>query len=142
MKTLISVLLALFVTSVFLITGCSSSQTDAAKIEGKWVLQTLNGKEILKEKAGSVIPFIEINQKDGKLFGNTGCNDLYGNSNVSGNEITFGNVGMTKINCSDAEYEIDFVSAVKSGVLKYKIENNKLTFSKNDKVIMVFVKAN
>lgn len=106
-----------------------------------WVLQTLNGKEVVKEKAGKEIPFLKFNLKDSGATGNTGCNDVYGKAIVTGDEITFSEMIMTKMFCSDAQYEQEFVDVLfYKGALKYKIDGGNLSLFKDGAEVMVLKK--
>ena len=78
MKKLNLLFLEIIIGLLF-ISGCSSSvkNTDVNVINGKWLLQSINDKEIVKEQAGKQIPFLQFNS-NGQVGGNTGCNDLSG----------------------------------------------------------------
>jgi heat shock protein HslJ len=130
---------------VYFLGGCQSSQTTNEqtdmRINDIWVLQTLNGQDVKKEKAGKQMPYLEFHLNNNMVLGNTGCNELNGEAVVSGNKIKFGSISATKMNCNDATYEIDFREALSPGTVEYSIENLKLTITKNGKVIMTFKKV-
>ena len=128
---------------LFFIYGCTSSVTDtAASLDGKWLLKTLNEEKIIKEKAGREMPYLNFNLKNNSVSGNTGCNDLGGKIVVTSDKINFSDMSMTKIACSDAEYELKFVDNIfNAEPVKYKIENNVLTLLEDGKVIMTFEKT-
>jgi len=115
-------------------------ETDSLRYH-HWVLKKLNGIEIVKEKAGNEIPSIKFLMKENQLSGNTGCNDVYGKAFISGNEVTFSEMSMTKMFCSEAEYEMGFVNILFcKKPLKFKIENKNLTIFQENKAVMIFEK--
>ena len=123
--------------------GCNSIKINDAKklLNGKWMLISINGKEVVKEKAGGNMPYVEFDSTASSLSGNTGCNDLDGKISIMETEITFRNMSMSKIYCPDAEYEYEIVNFLfHSEPIKYKFGNNKLTLSKNEKEEMIFKK--
>src|SRR5271157_5014210 len=98
----------LLFTSIFmliattLIWGNDSRETKALKydsafikievrsmLDGHWDIQKLNGIDIVKEKAGGKIPFLEFHLKDSAVSGNTGCNTISGKAIVTDEEISF-----------------------------------------------------
>ena len=106
-----------------------------------WILKTLNGNDVVKEKAGNEIPYLTLNTKENTVLGSTGCNTINGKISVNADEIKFSDMSMTKMFCDDAGYEQDFVSALfNDSVVKYKSDNGKLIFYKNDVAIMSFEK--
>jgi heat shock protein HslJ len=95
-----------------------------------WVLKKINGKEVVKVQ-GVAEPSIEFLLKGNGLSANTGCNDVSGKAVISGDEIKFSEMSMTKMMCMDAIYEIEFAQILfSSEPLKYKIDNGDLTIFK------------
>ena len=136
--------LALSLISLLIYSGCGSSGkgVQTSLLNGKWILQTLNNKEVVAEKSGGEIPYLSFNIKLNSVTGSTGCNIINGKTDITGIEITFSDMSMTKINCTNAEYEMEFVNFIfHANPLQYKISNNILTISKNDKIIMTFRKS-
>ena len=137
MKTLTLLLLSVIFGLSMLFTSCSTSQPIPPKAEldtrinDIWVIQTLNGNTVLKEKAGKQMPYIEFHILENKIFGNTGCNEFFGTAKYINDEITLSDIGATKMFCSEAEYETEFLQALKAGVMKYKIDNLKLTLTRD-----------
>jgi heat shock protein HslJ len=119
---------------------CKTNESDSL-LGSTWILRTLNGNDVLREKAGYGIPYLSININDYSVLGSTGCNTISGKASVTDDEIKFSEMSMTKMFCSDAEYEQDFVSPLfQDGVVKYKLDNGKLIFYKKDIAIMSFEK--
>jgi len=137
------ILLTISLLILLFISGCTSSTTGVQDtlLNGKWVLQTINNKEVVLEKTGGEIPYLDFNVKLYLVTGSTGCNVLRGKIYVNSDEITFSEMSMTKIFCSDAEYEVPITGFLfHSEPLGYKVNNNVLTFTKKDKVVMTFKK--
>ena len=87
--------------------SCSSSDNKhytEKTLSHHWFLRVLNDKQVLKEKAGKQIPYLDLNMYENSVTGNTGCNDITGKVDLEDHNITFRNMSMTKMNCSDAEY--------------------------------------
>ncbi len=106
-----------------------------------WMLQTLNEKEVVKEKAGHEMPYLEFHLNDNSVTGNTGCNTFSGKALVTPDEITFSDVSVTKMSCTDAQYEQDILNIVfYKGALKYKMDNESLLIFRDDAVVMVLKK--
>lgn len=76
----------------------------------RWQLTEINGRRVTGSKA-----FLEINQTGRGFAGNAGCNRMFGEVEISGKNINFGNVGTTKMFCSGngvMKLEADFVRAL------------------------------
>ena len=140
----INIFLTVSIVFLSLIFGCSSSGTGVQNdlLNGKWILQKINDKEVILEKSGGEIPYLNFNVKLNLISGSTGCNIMDGKTLVTSDEITFSGMSMTKIFCPDAEYEVSITGYLfNSAPLKYKVSNNELTLSKDDKVVMTFKKS-
>ena len=110
-------------------------------LNNHWVLQKLNGIDVVKEKAGNEIPYLKFNLSDSGVSGYTGCNEISGKAVVSGDEIIFEEISMSKIYCPDAQYERDILNVVfYKGILKYKIDSGTLSLFKDEVEIMIFKK--
>lgn len=139
--------LSYFFATVFIILltiyGCSgSNKGDITSLSGKWLLKELNATKILKEKTGGDMLYLTFNLGNNTVGGSTGCNEIGGKVTVTAEEISFGEMWQTKINCIDAEYEYDFINYLfNAPPLKYKIENEIMKFLRDGKVIMMFEKV-
>ena len=131
--------------SLLFIYGCGSSvnnTTNSKMLNGKWMLTSLNDKQIVKEQAGKEMPYLEFNLTTNNVGGSTGCNDLNGKVVVAGDDITFSGMSSTKMECSDAKYETEFIGMIfHAETMKYKIDNNTLSITKTGKVVMTLKKA-
>jgi heat shock protein HslJ len=93
----------------------------------KWVVDTL----MQSDTASSVPQGTEAHltfTDDGKVTGNTGCNQLTGTAKQSGDKIVFANIATTKMVCPGAANELEkAVLAVLDGEVTMKIDANRLT---------------
>jgi len=102
------------------VVGCNSSK-NMAKLSGvKWVLQTLNDKELSLTDPNSEI-FIQFNEAESS-------------------RLKFSPMGATRMACPDLQTETEFFQML-DGVDGYSIKDNKLSFLSKNKVVAVFKKA-
>jgi len=74
---------------------------------------------------------------DGIVGGSGGCNSLGGIYEVNGSQITFSEITSTLMACEDPRMAQEaFVTQVLSGTAEFEIENNTLTLTNNDKVLV------
>lgn len=116
--------------------GCGQFTFDE-RIHDIWVLQKMNDIEI----SGTNLPYVEINTTEGKIVGQTGCNNISGKASFKGNTLTLGPLAASRKFCPNAPYESDFLKALSPGVIDYTIDNKKLVLSRGGKEIMVFKKV-
>lgn len=75
--------------------GCGG---DPSKLlQGTWLITTVNGKPVVHGSSPSI-----AFGADGKLSGNGGCNQFFGGYQLSGEGLTVGSVGASKMMCEDA----------------------------------------
>ena len=112
------------------VVGCNSSK-NMAKLSGvKWVLQTLNDKELSLTDPNSEI-FIQFNEAEHRVNGRGGCNRFFGNYEMESSRLKFSPMGATRMACPDLQTETEFFQML-DGVDGYSIKDNKLSFlSKN-----------
>ena len=121
------------------VVGCNSSK-NMAKLSGvKWVLQTLNDKELSLTDPNSEI-FIQFNEAEHRVNGRGGCNRFFGNYEMESSRLKFSPMGATRMACPDLQTETEFFQML-DGVDGYSIKDNKLSFVSKNKVVAVFKKA-
>lgn len=121
--------------------GCGRYTYDT-RLNDKWVLEKLNGKEIKKEQYMKEKPFIKFKVDENKISGNAGCNTFLGNAEVLHKKIAFGtNIGLTKMECDNMNLEMEFMNTITGKSLDYSIDNGKLFFYKEGKAVMEFRKS-
>ena len=82
------------------VVGCNSSK-NMAKLSGvKWVLQTLNDKELSLTDPNSEI-FIQFNEAEHRVNGRGGCNRFFGNYEMESSRLKFSPMGATRMACPD-----------------------------------------
>ena len=143
-KLLFSSLFMLFcITLIWGQPNNSTKVADDLSLDGKWILQKLNGSDVGDSSNLKIIPYLVFNMESNNITGFTGCNTITGRANTPGDEIKFNDMSVTKMECPDAKYEMDIVNMVfYNGPLKYKIDNGNLSIFKEVVELMVFKKSN
>jgi heat shock protein HslJ len=115
--------------------------SDASKLNGSWELNYVSGSRIaFEELYPGKKPFIHFDVVNGKLNGNTGCNNFNGKLDVDGNKINFNSpMAMTRMFCP-GEGENVFLESLKK-VNSWSVSNDStLNFIMGDIAIMRFSK--
>ncbi|MGH1437784.1 MAG: META domain-containing protein [Lewinella sp.] len=103
-----------------------------------WVLTTINGEELDRTKPR---PRLELYPGEGRITGSGGCNEFFGQMDGMGKEITFRNVGTTKMFCRDLmELENNFLTLLQQAQT-YRLKELKLYLFEGKKEILVFQKV-
>lgn len=95
MRTFLSLNLLLF----FFFMSCNTTKTAGftnEEITGSYTVKTLNGN-IIK----TVIPKFSLDGNEGAINGNTGCNSFFGKFEIKGNTISFEEMGVSEMYCSE-----------------------------------------
>ena len=136
------------VLATTLATSCSSVQSTTNKIEnvvtsdailGNWELSSLSsleGKSLIDNFSAGA-PYINFISKD-VVSAFDGCNVLNGGVEVKGNTVKFGNL-MSSLRACEGVNDRAFSSEL-VGTLTYKIQDDVLSFMKDGKVVMQFVR--
>lgn len=109
------------------INGCGQYITDY-RLHDIWVLEELNGKTISKEDFSNEFPMMEIYASTNKFSGFAGCNRMNGSLFFEKEKLRFINIATTKMMCTNANKEADFIKALQS-VTTYSIGENRLILS-------------
>ena len=64
-----------------------------------WALEEIEGAAVTTADFGRELPVLEFHKVDGKVMGNSGCNQLSGSYKTDGDKITFGPMISTKMAC-------------------------------------------
>lgn len=132
--------------SLILVLSCSSmhsglfSKKQLAKLDGSWELIELLGNSDFEGIYVEQNPFIVLSLEEGKINGNSGCNNFFGKLEISGPEIDIKEMGSTKMFCSDVP-EDEFFNALDK-VSGYKIKGDLLEFIADGKTLLKFRKMN
>lgn len=124
------------VASVFF-TGCSTSATeetakpDVSLTNTYFKVVTLKGNEI---EVFDKEPYIQF-EAEGKVKGHLGCNSFFGSFTTEDKNISFENIGSTKMMCPNIKTE-DAFTQVLQHTKAYEIKGETLTFfnTKGEKI--------
>lgn len=144
-------LLLLLLAGVLILVACKAKKTATEvdtdnsaftpldeRLHDIWVLTTINGEELDHTKPR---PRLELYPGEGRITGSGGCNELFGQMDGMGKEITFRNVGTTKMFCRDLmELENNFLTLLQQ-TQTYRIKDLKLYLFEGKKEILVFQKV-
>lgn len=119
--------------------GCNSSKSMAKINEIKWVLQTLNGKEVKLSDPNSNM-FIQFDVVEKRVDGRAACNRFFGNYEMDGNSLKFSPMGATRMACPDLQIETEFFQTLDK-VDAFTIKDNLLSFESKGVVIATFKKG-
>ena len=75
---------------------------DISKLHDIWALKEIsfNGLPVETDFTEIKTPILELHIKDKKIYGNDGCNAIFGSiEKLDGNSISFGKIGSTKMAC-------------------------------------------
>lgn len=115
----------------------STAGKDMPLYETQWILTDIDGQPIGEAPAK---PFI-IFSNDGKVSGNLGCNEFFGNCFVKKDKISIEYKGSTKKLCNKMETERAFTSALKKEISNYTITGDMLILRTKDQEVLRFKAA-
>mgnify|MGYP001183667324 CR=1 FL=1 len=100
------------------------SDNDHTRLHDIWALQSMKQKDLPESAKGK--PYIEIHVQEGKLMGNGGCNQLFGNIAFEGkNGFRVSNLGSTKMACPELNVESEFMQLLQA-VQSYELRELSL----------------
>jgi heat shock protein HslJ len=148
MKTLLVLLLA---ASVLTLAACKAKKMttevtpeDAAlapldqRLHDIWVLLSINGEQLDRTQAR---PQLELFPGESRIAGNGSCNELFGQMEGQGDEVTFKNIGTTKKFCRDLMALEDSFLTQLQAVNTYRIKDLKLYLLDGKQELLVFQKV-
>lgn len=117
------VFVSLCVASVLIgLSSCGSTRNAVtlSSIGGEWNIIEINGIVVVPAP-DQEFPFIGFDTKNGKVYGNSGCNRMAGSFDVNAKSgtIHLGAMGSTRMACPDMTVEQNVLSAL-SRVERYK----------------------
>ena len=103
------------------------NKDEKMRLNDTWALKSINNEAIDSETFKKQ-PILEIQLNKMKIFGNDGCNNMFGSiKSLNENNITFGALGGTKMACPNMEISSKYTSVL--GKTKtYKIDDLQLYF--------------
>lgn len=121
--------------------GCGNYVADYS-LHDIWLLTTINGVDLKSKNGNSAnLPIFEFYAREGKVLGNTGCNDFNETYYISGKqELQFGEISLTEKGCGDMSVENFLIKSVFGRRVKYTKENLTLKLSGYDGMEILFKK--
>jgi heat shock protein HslJ len=127
-------LLILFIICLT-VSSCASKENGKTLV-GSWKLTAYGPVDSPTPAVPDVEAFLSFGA-DGTLTGNTGCNQLGGDYQVEGDQITFGQIVSTLIACPDLQMaQEEAMHQVLMDTASFSIEGNTLTITKNGMVLV------
>ena len=111
----------------------------AKSLVGKWELSALNDDEIAANKYLKT-PYIEFNENNFSVVGNTSCNGFSGLVTLNENEMNFSKVAVTKMMCVHDNIESSFLKEFNT-ITNYKLNGGVLELYANTLLKMKFNKV-
>ncbi|MBX2962399.1 MAG: META domain-containing protein [Cyclobacteriaceae bacterium] len=122
---------AILVVAALLI-SCQTKELSLTDVE--WTLASLNGDDYSTFSPPVTLTLLS----DSKVAGHAGCNRYFGSYTRNEDNLTFGNLGATKMFCDGKmETEDSFLKAL-GETDGYTVAKNKLTLRKGSTVLMIF----
>ncbi len=103
----------------------------------KWALLELNGKTITVEVNDNA-PYLELNSKKASAYGFGGCNRFFGTYQTSGQSLTLGAIGATRMACPEGMDQEQELFTVLGTVTRFEIHGSKLMLFAEQKVVARF----
>ena len=103
----------------------------------RWALLELNGKTIRVE-VNDKAPYLELNAKKASAYGFGGCNRFFGTYQTSGQSLTLGAMGATRMACPEGMDQEQELFTVLGAVTRYEIHGSKLMIFADKKLLARF----
>lgn len=126
-------LLILLFIGVVLVSACTPQ---TSSLVGTWKLTAYGPSGALNPAVTDAEATLTFSD-DGTVTGSGGCNSLGGEYEVDGGQLIFGPITSTLMGCDEARMvQESVVMQVLTGTAEFEIENNTLTLTNNDKVLV------
>lgn len=117
--------------------GCTSTQTSQPiDLNGRWVIKEVMD---LSTQNAEETPFINF-EADSLVNGNTSVNSFFGTYKLSGQQLQFSNMGMTKRMGMSMEIEDAVTTALNMTASVQLSDDQLLLLTTNNDVVMTLVK--
>ena len=103
----------------------------------KWALLELKGKTITVEVNDNA-PYLELNSKKASAYGFGGCNRFFGTYQTSGQSLTLGAMGATRMACPEGMDQEQELFTVLGTVTHFEIHGSKLMLFAEQNVVARF----
>lgn len=91
-----------------------------------WALTAMDGVEIAPSDFPNGVPTLDLQLKQGKVFGQAGCNRMNGTITAGDGSLTFGPLASTKMACPAMQFESKYLAALSGNTLNYELDGLKL----------------
>lgn len=106
-----------------------STYIDRELVGKKWKLVEMNGRPVANT-AGEPDYFIQLDNKENRIYGFAGCNNFFGNYELNeGLRVKFSQIGSTMMACPDMNTEKELFQILET-VDNYTVRNNILELNK------------
>lgn len=126
---------SIFLFSVLLF-SCASSSKVSSVSDAQWFLESIGGEKVEYQNSERQV-YIRFDKATGKISGMAGCNRFFGTYTQNGENISFSELGMTRLSCPDMEIEARFKD-VMSKANKASIKGTKLTLKQDKNILAEF----
>lgn len=133
--------LSFILLAVMMLTGAASAVTaqNARRNDlssARWVLTEINDQAA---RGGRV--FLEIDRRENRFSGHTGCNRMFGEALINGRRAAFSKIGTTKMFCDGRmQLESDVLAALKR-VTRFEKNGGRLSLFAGNRIVLRFKAA-
>lgn len=134
MRKMITLLLIALVSAVF----AMCTPKNEIPVESSWSVEKIytDGDEICVPEGHS--PYLAF-LADKKISGETGCNRFFGDYAAKGKNLTFTNVGSTRMMCPQMAFENAFIGAINE-TAQFTLAGDTMALKDNDGNIIALLK--
>ncbi len=119
-------------------TAVEAPEPYAPTLHDIWVLETLDGQLVDRSKPR---PLLELYPGENRISGTGGCNDFFGQMTAKGWDISFQNIGTTKMFCQELmDTEHRFLKQL-AMVNSYQIKDLKLILMMDKEAKLILKKV-
>jgi heat shock protein HslJ len=93
------------------------------RINNIWVLKTMNGKKLKPKQFAKGFPTLEINTRDNRIHGFSGCDNYTGEAIFEANAFVANLNRISGTNCEAKKMEVKFFNALNSKLLTYRFSD-------------------
>lgn len=128
------VIVSLGMAVLLLSCGSVKNVMTLSDLEGEWNIIELNGTAIVPAPE-QPFPSIGFSTKDGRVYGNSGCNRLMGTIDINAKpgKIDLGQLGSTRMMCPDMTLERNVLSALAQVKRYRKLDDGNLALCGSSK---------
>lgn len=91
-----------------------------------WALTEMDGESVAPGDFPNGVPTLDLQLKQGKVFGHSGCNRMNGKITMGDDSVTFGPLTSTKMACPAMQFETRYLAALSGNTLTYELDGLKL----------------